>query len=197
MQAPWKRYGRASNVVTKELPSREQRPGQGRSVHTQWPREQRLQAGTGLPRWHPQTLLGRGCPGPPVTPRSLLPLPLPRPAGVCHHFPGGVGHAVEHAGTLGNRHAGMVFGDVIQNHTCRTQVSWARGSVLSHQPRPLSFTPPSHCAQTHTLPLVGSSPTSSRATHLCPAAGPSLPWGESGLALTCWELGRGLPSVSR
>lgn len=42
MQVPWKRKGLASNVVTKEPPSRAQRRGQGRSSHSQWPPEHRL-----------------------------------------------------------------------------------------------------------------------------------------------------------
>ena len=45
-------------------------------------------------------------------------------AGGCRDLPRGVDHPAEHAGALGDRHAAVVFGDVVQNHTCRRGASW-------------------------------------------------------------------------
>ena len=48
-------------------------------------------------------------------------------AGGCRDLPRGVDHPAEHAGALGDRHAAVVFGDVVQNHTCRRGASWGCG----------------------------------------------------------------------
>lgn len=53
----------------------------------------------------------------PVPPPPLL--SSPGAAGVGCDLPRGVGHTTECAGALGDGHAGEVFGNVVENHTCR------------------------------------------------------------------------------
>lgn len=63
----------------------------------------------------------------PVSPPPLL--SLPGAAGVGCDLPRGVGHAAERAGALGDGHAGEVFGNVVENHTCRQGLpgaAWGR-----------------------------------------------------------------------
>lgn len=43
----------------------------------------------------------------------------PGAAGICCDLPGGIGQPAKRAGTLGDRHTGEVFGDVVKNRTCR------------------------------------------------------------------------------
>lgn len=75
----------------------------------------------------PQGVLGqqRRLPQTLEPPRPPMPLSSPGAAGVGSDRPGGVGHTAERAGALGDGHAGEVFGNVIENQTCRRELPGA------------------------------------------------------------------------
>lgn len=72
-------------------------------------------------------------------------------AGRGHDLPRGVDHPSEQAGTLGGRHAGVVFGDVIQNRVCRGGFP---GPMAGRPPTPRWAALPGSCSPFPRPPLA-------------------------------------------